>query len=274
VIKIIQKKGIPHYIEHFNQKYREVIPEFTSENEFLTYMNRIISYYHPHSFLSENVVTKSIPKTLKPTEFSFSDRIGKIKLFSFGSYNGPVKYEEEKKKYIEEIHSFLDLTAKNRIKGLIIDFTRHGGGGIWQTIDAFKRFFDNTTLFAWGNVKVTRQEKKWTNMENGKIVWNRHFLTKKLNSDIPIAIIIGKHTASAGEILAAMFKSSDNVKVFGEKTKGFLSMNGDFSIDKYTLTLTATLQTSKDGSFHEYLEPNVSTHCPISEAKKWIRENA
>ena len=36
------------------------------------------------------------------------------------------------------------------------------------------------------------------------------------------------------------------------------------------LYLTKVLETTKDGKFQEYLEPDVYTNVPIREAKKWI----
>jgi C-terminal processing protease CtpA/Prc len=269
IVKIIRTKGIPVYIDRFNRLYIEDSTKFTTETKFMDYVNKIIHFYHPHSFLYKR--SKTSGKKNTETEFSFgSDKIGKIDLFSFTSHNGPAKYELEKKKYISEIHDFLDMATEHGMKGLIIDFTKHGGGGIWQTLEAFKRYFNNTTLFAWSNSKVSLTAKKWTNMENNVVVWNRRFLTKDLNTSIPIAIIVGKETASAGEIVASMFKSSSNVRVFGERTKGLLSMNSNMEIGDFDLIFTSILQTSKDGSFNEYLDPDVKTKRPISDAKKWI----
>ena len=188
VVKTIRTKGIPVYIERFNRLYNDDhAPEtFATEAEFLDYISTVVHYYHPHSFLDKRdddastAVSKKTHKTNKPTCFTFgSDKIGKIQLFSFSSHNGPAAYEREKKKYVDEINEFLDMATEHGMKGLIIDFSKHGGGGIWQTVDAFKRYFNNTTLFAWGNSKAGLDEKKWTNMENGRLVWNRRFFDQR-----------------------------------------------------------------------------------------------
>ena len=66
-------------------------------------------------------------------------------------------------------------------------------------------------------------------------------------------------------------KSHPNVKLFGEKTKGMLSVNMSMPIDKkYEVVITTTLQTSNDGTFKEYLEPDVYTKTPSTDAKEWI----
>jgi len=270
VVKTIRTKGIPVYVDRFNAQYHDEPVNFSKEDDFLDYMNTIVHFYHPHSYFYKSEAQKN--KKNKPTGFSFgADKIAKIQLFSFSSYNGPAKYEVEKKIYIDEINHFLDDSARKGMKGLIIDFSKHGGGGVWQTVTAFERYFNNTTLFAWSNAKVGLNEKKWTNMENGNIVWEKRFLTKDLRTPIPIAVIIGKDTASAGEIVASIFKSSANVRLFGVNSKGLLSMNSTLPIGKmYGLVFTSILQTSKDGTFSEYLAPDVVTKSPLTDAKKWI----
>ena len=49
-----------------------------------------------------------------------------------------------------------------------------------------------------------------------------------------------------------------------------LWINEGYKIDNYMLNLTKVLETTKDGKFQKYLEPDVYTNVPIREAKKWI----
>jgi len=50
-----------------------------------------------------------------------------------------------------------------------------------------------------------------------------------------------------------------------------LSVNMSMPIDKkYEVVITTTLQTSNDGTFKEYLEPDVYTKTPSTAAKEWI----
>lgn len=272
IVSIIKKYGVPEYIKKFNKANIDIPDTINSENEFLKEGNTILSKYHPHSgvYKNDSKSSKHIKKN-KDTEFTFGkDKIAKIKLFSFTSYNGPKQYDIEKKKYVKEINDFLDTCTENGMKGLIVDFTKNGGGGVWQMVDAFMRYLNNTSLFAWYPTKVKPNEKHWTNVENNKVVWNKGLL-KSTGEHIPIAVLISSDTGSAGEIGASMFKSHPNVKLFGEKTKGMLSVNMSMPIDKkYEVVITTTLQTSNDGTFKEYLEPDVYTKTPSTAAKEWI----
>jgi C-terminal processing protease CtpA/Prc len=273
ILNIVRTKGVAKYVKQFNKTIKDVDKDIHTESTFMKYANQLLGMYHPHSSLYKtNASTEHPKKKNKDTLFSFSpDKIGKIQLFSFTTYNGPKQYELEKKKFIDDIHDFLDESERKGMKGLIIDFSKNGGGGMWQIIDAFNRYLNNTTLFAWSTEKVNVDKKEWVNLESNKIVWNKKYLTKDLKTDIPIAVIVSKHTASAGEIGASLFKSSNNVKVFGEKTKGYLSVNYTIPIGKeFGVIFTSTLQTSKDGTFNEFIVPDVITHTPITCAKKWI----
>ena len=170
--------------------------------------------------------------------------------------------------YIKNITDFLD---KNKnMKGLILDFSKHTGGSMWQLVEALSRFLNNNTLFAWNNNKVDFNEKKWFNLVNNSTKNNQHFIKTNINTNYPIAIIIGNKTASAGEFVASSFIGDKNVKFFGHRTAGYLSVNNTYKIDKYDIHFPTSLQTSKNSKFQEYLEPDVYTNKPISDAKKWI----
>jgi C-terminal processing protease CtpA/Prc len=172
-------------------------------------------------------------------------------------------------KYKNDIINFLDT---HDFKGLILDFRKHHGGNMWPLVDALSRFLDNSTLFAWSNEKVSFKDKKWRNLINGKVKVNQSFI-KGANINYPIAVIIGSQTASAGEFVASCFINRNNVKIFGENTSGYLSVNNTIKIDNFEVNLPVKLQISRNDKFMEYIEPDVYTTKPITEAKLWIRNN-
>lgn len=98
-------------------------------------------------------------------------------------------------------------------------------------------------------------------------------MDNKINIGIPIAIIIGNNTYSSGEIAAVIFRGRNNVKFFGDKTGGGLSVNKTYKINtNINIAITEKLITSVDGYFfsNEYLIPDIYTDFPIIDAKKWI----
>jgi hypothetical protein len=141
-------------------------------------------------------------------------------------------------------------------------------------ITFFNRYLNNSTLFAFSNVKLKKTEKGWMNLENSKIKYNTQYL-KDDKKIIPIAVIVGTKTSSSGEFAAALFKGRKNVKFFGNRTAGYLSSNQNFKISKdIEIILTNKLITTYDGIFNdeEFLNVDKKTDKPITESKLWIKK--
>ena len=268
IINLIIKNGIPKYVNKFIENLKKIKFQnnISNDKDFLKVSTKLIKLYHYHSSINITFKFNSThPDKLIPTKFSIINNIGIIKLYMFDTYS---LTKSEINNYIKNITDFLD---KNKnMKGLILDFSKHTGGSMWQLVEALSRFLNNNTLFAWDNNKVNFNEKKWFNLVNNTTKNNQHFIKSNINTNYPIAIIISNKTASAGEFVASCFIGDKNVKFFGKKTAGYLSVNKSYKIDKYDIHFPIALQTSKNGKFQEYLEPDVYTDTAISDAKKWI----
>jgi C-terminal processing protease CtpA/Prc len=280
IIKCIKKNGIPKYVKLFKPVVKK---EFASEKAFSKHLQRMVKSYHSHTTISKlskatngTVVRSNWIQKHKQhlTKFSkIQDGIGIIQLYKFlNKGNDNPIYHKEKEIYIESIKKYLEKCNTAKVRGIIIDFRKHHGGDTYPLLDAFSEFFNNTSLFSWTNKPVTKKQKKWTNMENNTLQSSQAFSNANINTDVPIAIIIGESTSSSGEIVAACFKGSKLVKFFGTNSGGALSVNEGYHIkQEYELNLTTSLFYSKDGKFQEYLEPDVYTKEPIEDAKKWIK---
>jgi C-terminal processing protease CtpA/Prc len=268
IINLIIKNGIPNYLNKFIENLKKIKFENNINNDknFLKVSTKLIKLYHYHSSINISFKFNSThADKLIPTKFSIINNIGIIKLYIFDTYS---LKKSQINDYIKNITDFLD--QNKNMKGLILDFRKHTGGSIWPLIEALSRFLNNNTLFAWDNNKVNFNQKKWVNLVNNTPKYNQHFIKSNINTTYPIAIIIGNKTASAGEFVASCFTSDKNVKFFGQRTAGYLSVNNTYNVDKYEIHFPIALQTSKNGNFQEYLEPNVYTNKPITDAKKWI----
>ena len=266
IIDKINKIGIPKYLNNFKPKKTNF-----NKNNFVNKINNIIKNYHHHTHIIKITNNNNNYKNIKNTKFYIKKNIGVIKLYTFNYQNNIYNYDNYTKKYILDIQNFLN---NKQLKGLILDFREHKGGNIHPLLEAFSSILNNTTLFAWSNRKIKFNEKLWINMKNNKLKWNQKFINinKNNNINLPIAIIIGKKTYSAGEFVASSFIGNNNVKFFGNNTGGGLSVNQRYKIDNYYLFLTIKLQTSKNGEFKQFISPNVYTNNPINESKKWINK--
>jgi len=276
ITKYILKYGIPTYIKKFikinkiNIDKLEFNYDINDIQNFLLIINKLVESYHKHSFVRlkyTNIINKNNYNFKNtPTKFYYTNKIGIIKLYSFDKYS---LSHDEIKQYIKQITDFLD---EHEFNGLILDFRKHCGGDTFSLVTAFSRFLNNTTLFGWSKNKISLKQKGWCNMINGKIEYNKYFLKKDINTNYPIAIIIGKQTKSAGEFVGSCFINSKNVKFFGEDSGGYLSVNDTVKVDKFEFSFPVLLQTSKNSIFKEYIEPDIYTNKPITEAKKWINK--
>lgn len=284
VLSQMEKKNISIYFKKFliklKQQQHELKTAFNNDEEFISYMTDLVHMYHPHAFFMQTMTTpqtnslSSSKNFNKPTEFTIgTDNIGIIKLFDFYINYGVSENIQKKEQTIYEnnIISFLDKNSNMR--GLILDFRHHQGGDMHPLIFALSRFLNNSSLFAWSNIKVKKTDKKWVNLIDGVLKFDQYYISNSTNNNhIPIAVIIGEKTGSSGEFVASSFIDRDNVKLFGEKSGGFLSANATyFYDDKYIFLMPELLQTSRNLEFKEFIEPNVVTTQPITEAKIFIK---
>jgi hypothetical protein len=270
----IKKKNIQIYYNKFLLKLKDnkLKTSFNNEKEFVLYVSNLVKMYHYHANFYILHKSQNSYKN-KPTEFTLGkDNIGIIKFFTYISNysSSEKKRQKEDMLYEDNIVSFLDKNINMR--GLILDFRDHYGGNMYPLLFSLSRFINNSTLFAWSNKKVKKNEKKWTNLIDGKIKNNQYYISEsKNNINIPIAVIVGEKTSSSGEFIASCFIKRNNVKLFGNKTSGYLSINYTYFYDKYIFIIPELLQTSRNLKFQEFIEPDFITNHPITDAKKFIK---
>ena len=284
IINIIKKYGIKKYIDNFDFKFN--YNKEDNENIFNEKINNFIKRYHNHSSLMitkkinndndiyENIIKYKNSKTWrKIPDFELKNNIGIIKFYKFimtgsGDYLDPID-KKDRDKIVKIVTDKLDDWLNNiKVKGLIIDFTEHYGGSFSPVALSFGKYFDTLFRFYENNLSP------WETMIEGKI-FSTKYKSNKNYFPKPIAIIIGNHTVSSGEISAGIFYGKPNIKFFGKSSFGALSINQGYKInDNLELNLTMALYQSTDKKIHydEKLYPDLETNNPIKEAIKWINE--
>jgi hypothetical protein len=277
VIRQIQKHGIKQLVKLWRPNSIEV--------HSLDDLQRLVYSYHPHSFIAfpsiprihqkgevELSWEKKLPKMPMPQLSITRNKIGRAKFFHFLEMR-PEIYQKAERRMQLMIEKFLP-----KLRGLILDFRFHTGGNIAPVISALSLILQSATLICEGETKCKRSDSKWMILrEDGQIgegKWTGKVLP---NLRIPLAVLFGPNTSSAGEILSAIFSGRPGIRSFGASTSGYLSSNGDQWIspdDKFGLMLiTSSLFTTVDGVFHskERLHPDVRTKTPVSDAQRWIK---
>jgi C-terminal processing protease CtpA/Prc len=284
VIKVIKKNGIKKYIDNFDFKF-----DFNKEDNddiFYNKLNIFVKKYHHHTSLiqtrkinnafdnndDKNIIRWKSSKTWrKLPDFELKNNIGIIKFYSFIRMQGKdsdLINNKDRDKIVEVMTNRLDDWLNNKkIKGLIIDFSKHHGGDFKPVAFCFGKYFDTLFRFYEDNTSSL-----WLTIVKDKLVEIK-YKSNKNYFPIPIAVIIGKNTSSSGEFSAGIFYNKPNIKFFGEQTHGDLSANSGIKINKYLeLNLTVALFQSADKKIHydEKLYPDVETKNPTKDAIKWI----
>jgi hypothetical protein len=151
--------------------------------------------------------------------------------------------------------SIIELSQKAK-KGFIIDLRLNGGGNIYPMLSGLSSFLGNQTVGYETNVNdsITRT---WE-IKNGNFViggyQSTNILVKPIKkfTSIPIVILIGPITKSAGSMTAIAFKGRPNTVFIGEPTAdGYTTSNGYFQVSP-NLTLNFATNYVSDRNMKIY----------------------
>ena len=94
------------------------------------------------------------------------------------------------------------------------------------------------------------------------------------NARKPVAVIIGRRTASSGEMVALAFRARDDARLFGQPTAGFATANATHILsDGAALVLTEAYAGSRDGRRTDgriYPETRLYPNEVRTAAKEWL----
>lgn len=124
-----------------------------------------------------------------------------LKLSRFGDQT-----TEEWNKAIDEITKVTRQFAAGQLKGLIFDLRNNPGGYLTGSVFIASEFIKDGTIVSQESIKAGKQT--FSVDRKGKL------------TDIPMAVLINKGTASAGEIVAGALQERNRAKLVGETTFG------------------------------------------------------
>ena len=233
-----------------------------------------------HSFiLSEINTKKSYSGNIDgrvPYGEILNNNIGYIYVPGFLSFSNSAS-----KSFSEKIQSIIkNLDTQNEVHGWIIDLRENTGGNMYPMIAGLGPLIDNGTL-GYFNSSKNSKDYKWY-YENGKcgagsgtIVNIKNFYFPK-NRSSKIAVLIGPHTGSSGEMTTISFIGKSNAKLFGQSTAGLTSANQSFHLsDKSTLLLAVSYVSDRNNKkYMSSIIPDITTDDEniIQLAEKWVLE--
>ena len=151
----------------------------------------------------------------------------------------------------------------HQLKGWIIDLRFNIGGNVYPMLAALYHFLGDAIVY-----KVLDINKKPLKNQNHTLKNGAFYSDKKMETitkvsqapdlKIPVALVVGKMTGSAGELIAVGFRGRKNVTTIGETSYGMLTCNDLVKLPFGTkITLTYGYLADRNNVYTVDIEPGV-----------------
>jgi carboxyl-terminal processing protease len=193
--------------------------------------------------------------------------------------------------YAQNLSDTLCKYISAAIRGIVLDLRLNDGGQFTSMASGLSLLLGENHIGGGVNIEL-KQTKKFTIKKNN--LWiNKNQMTavipkKNINlSKLPVAILIGPNTRSAGSILAISFKGRQNTILIGDATANgyttgndyfsygsilFLNLSTSFSIDRnkkvYKLSVPPDIFIRGEDDFN-----NAENDKKVKVAMKWLTNN-
>jgi C-terminal processing protease CtpA/Prc len=172
--------------------------------------------------------------------------------------------------YVSRAYQQLSAVAPDARCGWVLDLRANSGGNVWLMVATLRPFLGEEPMEQKIDVQPTAD------------------LAAALNT-APVAVIIGRRTAGAGEGVALRFRGRQRSRIFGQPSAGQTTANRRFPLpDGSALSLAVRLMRDRTGrSYSGPIEPDVIALSPstapgyassndeaISAATRWLLQES
>jgi C-terminal processing protease CtpA/Prc len=184
------------------------------------------------------------------------DRIAWIEVAAFKEDIGstPKVKSEQKILFAESLQDVLRAQDAEGACGWIVDLRNNSGGNMWPMLLGLAPLLSNdggsaTTV---GHFSTAAGPQSWEVQPNSVALMGRQIL--KLNGsgyrlrhqNRPVAVLLGRSTASSGEAMGLAFRGSSRFRSFGQRTAGYSTGNRPVPLaDGSFLLLTETVMLDR-----------------------------
>ena len=213
---------------------------------------------------------KATPPPFRPPEAQqLANRIGVIRLFDFmGSPSEGQRYAEVGKREVARLRA-------NGVCRFILDLRSDKGGNMYPMITSVSGLLDDGVLGRFQN--AAGQSFPWI-LKEGVVTTSAatdvHFAASSRDK-LPVAVLIGPSTASAGEFAAISFKGRPATRFFGAPTAGWVTANQPVHLsDGAEILMTSGWGLDRTGKkYVDSIMPDQETgpdRAGIAAATKWL----
>jgi carboxyl-terminal processing protease len=210
-----------------------------------------------HSFLSpplsKSDIRAQVMRNSPPTARDLGGRVGYVEL---PTLPGPSEYLGDGRSYASVVHTEIaQVEAAGPRCGWVVDLRRDAGGMGWPMLAGIGPVLGEGELGAWifrGAVRATWSYLDGQARSGGTVVAAVAKPHRLENPNVPVAVLIGPKTASAGEFIAIAFKGRPSTQFFGQPTAGVSTGNTGIRLaDGASLFLTVALGADRTGHIYD-----------------------
>lgn len=160
-------------------------------------------------------------------------------------------------RYVRETHSVIAKIGPAPACGWIVDLRNNNGGDVYPMIQGVSPLLGNGRIFGF---RYPSGQQDWVSLKDGAVDQNGIEVIPSVTGgpasspDIgsaPVAVLIGPHTASSGELTAIAFIGRPATRLFGAQTGGYTTGNMGYQLfDGYLLLLAGVYDTVRNGTVY------------------------
>lgn len=209
-----------------------------------------------------------------PTGKMLKEGIGYIQMKVFASLDPKILQT-----YIDSLQTILRTCDAAGPKGWILDISENGGGNAFAMLTALGPLLGEGVC---GYSKSADGSKRTRIYKGGATYWDQNLVLKQdspvlalSHADLPVAVVYGNQTGSAGEVVAISFIGKPNARSFGQHTSGATTRVDNLILhDGAALNLACGWDVDRNGKVYEAgVEPDTTTGTheeALAAAKEWI----
>jgi len=160
--------------------------------------------------------------------------------------------------------------------GVVLDFSGNTGGNMWPMLIGLSPLLTEGVLGyfkdAHGATKTIEKKAGGIFIDGSGHMLNDATAQQPQYPAALIAVAVGQRSSSSGEIVPIMFYGQKNVRIFGQRTSGYATVNSTFKLPNggAAIITTAITQDRRGKVFDAHLEPETLTDRPLEAATRWI----
>jgi carboxyl-terminal processing protease len=205
-----------------------------------------------------------------PEGYLLAGKVGAIRLYTLmGS-------REQANLYVVTGRKLLLGLRQQGACGYMVDLRSDGGGNMWPMLNTLTGLFDDGVL---GRFEMADGRKENWVRRNGAIDTEAATATAKPSPSsavVPVAVLIGPQTASAGEFTAMALAGRSKTRFFGAPTSGYVTANAPIPMsDGAMIAMTTGWGLDRTGKRYEDAiipdEPAAQGGPTVDAALQWLK---